>query len=133
LTRRANQGYNNIIARTDKARAEKSAAGFLFAEIPIGRLPHVTTPHLPARSQSVGSPSSRPNLIHHHSPARAKVPVRGAALRPPPHAAPDRRGYGSRRKMIATAIMPHISLGKEHPMTAYLISLALIGLVAIAV
>src|SRR3954451_20274065 len=23
-------GYNNIIARTDKARAEKSAAGFLF-------------------------------------------------------------------------------------------------------
>jgi len=30
LTRRANQGYINIIARTDKARAEKSAAGFLF-------------------------------------------------------------------------------------------------------
>jgi len=30
LTRRANQGYINIIARTDKARAEKSAAGFLL-------------------------------------------------------------------------------------------------------
>src|SRR5258708_24560554 len=55
LTRRANQGYNNIIARTDKARAEKSAAGFLFAEIPIRRRPHVTTPHLLARRQSVAS------------------------------------------------------------------------------
>jgi hypothetical protein len=30
LTRRANQGYINIIARADRARAEKSAAGFLF-------------------------------------------------------------------------------------------------------
>jgi hypothetical protein len=30
LTRRANQGHINIIARTDKARAEKSAAGFLI-------------------------------------------------------------------------------------------------------
>jgi hypothetical protein len=29
LTRRANQAYINIVARTDKARAEKSAAGFL--------------------------------------------------------------------------------------------------------
>ena len=61
LTRRANQGYNNIIARTDKARAEKSAAGFLFDEIPIGRRSHVTTPHLPARRQSVDSvPPSEP-------------------------------------------------------------------------
>jgi hypothetical protein len=30
LTRRANQGHINIIARILKARAEKSAAGFLF-------------------------------------------------------------------------------------------------------
>ena len=61
LTRRANQGYNIIIAKTDKARAEKSAAGFLFDEIPIGRRPHVTTPHLPARRQSVVSaPPSEP-------------------------------------------------------------------------
>jgi hypothetical protein len=30
LTRRANQGHINIIARILKARAEQSAAGFLF-------------------------------------------------------------------------------------------------------
>jgi hypothetical protein len=30
LTRRANQGYDKIIASNDSARAEKSAAGFLF-------------------------------------------------------------------------------------------------------
>jgi len=30
LTRRANQGHVNIIARIVRARAEKSAAGFLF-------------------------------------------------------------------------------------------------------
>ena len=36
--------------------------------------------------------------------------------------------------MIApTAIMPHISFRRGNPMTAYLISLALIGLIAIAV
>ena len=40
-----------------------------------------------------------------------------------------------RAQMIAhcTAIMPHISISGEMPMTAYLISLALIGLVVIAV
>ena len=32
-----------------------------------------------------------------------------------------------------TAIMPHVSFSGEMPMTAYLISLALIGLVVIAV
>ena len=32
-----------------------------------------------------------------------------------------------------TAIMPHVSISGEMPMTAYLISLALIGLVVIAV
>ena len=37
LTRRANQGHINIIARTDKARAEKSAAGFLFGVFGPGR------------------------------------------------------------------------------------------------
>ncbi len=32
-----------------------------------------------------------------------------------------------------TAIMPHVSFPGEKPMTAYLISLALVGLVVIAV
>jgi hypothetical protein len=32
-----------------------------------------------------------------------------------------------------TAIMPHVSISGELPMTAYLISLALVGLVVIAV
>jgi hypothetical protein len=32
-----------------------------------------------------------------------------------------------------TAVMPHVSIPGEMPMTAYLISLALVGLVVIAV
>jgi len=93
--RRANQGHINIIARTDKARAEKSAAGFLF-EIPIGRRPHVTTPHLPARRQSVASRA----VVRTHSSSLAdtrNVPVSGAVERLLPHPAPAIRGYGSRR------------------------------------
>jgi len=92
LTRRANQGHINIIARTDKARAEKSAAGFLF-EIPIGRRPHVTTPHLPARRQSVASRA----VVRTHSSSLAdtrNVPVSGAVERLLPHPAPAIRGYG---------------------------------------
>jgi hypothetical protein len=44
-----------------------------------------------------------------------------------------RRDRGSRPEMIATAIMPHISFIQEVGMTAYLISLSLMGLIAIAV
>jgi hypothetical protein len=40
-------------------------------------------------------------------------------------------GYGSRRKRSNTTDLPPLSFSKETPVTAYLISLALAGLVAI--
>jgi hypothetical protein len=53
---------HTIIARTDKARAEKSAAGFLFDVFPIGRRPHVTTPHpQPVARASEAVPPSEPH------------------------------------------------------------------------
>ena len=51
----------------------------------------------------------------------------------PPHAAPDGIRFAPQMICACTAIMPHISIFGEMPMTAYLISLALIGLVVIAV
>ena len=44
-----------------------------------------------------------------------------------------RMGIGFTTEMIAMAIMPHIYIQGGNPMTAYLISLALVGLIAIAV
>jgi hypothetical protein len=60
-----------------------------------------------------------------------------SALRPrnrhAPHAAPRRDKVRAPNDLrLHTAIMPHVSFG-EMPMTACLISLALIGLVVIAV
>jgi len=63
LTRRANQGHINIIARTDKARAEKSAAGFLFEKFQSdgGR----TSRRLISQPVARASPARRrPSLIH---------------------------------------------------------------------
>ena len=51
----------------------------------------------------------------------------------PPHAAPNGIRFAPQMISACTAIMPHISIFGEMPMTAYLISLALIGLVVIAV
>jgi hypothetical protein len=50
-------------------------------------------------------------------------------MRPPP------TGIRFAPQMICacTAIMPHVSISGEMPMTGYLISLALIGLIVIAV
>jgi hypothetical protein len=69
----------------------------------------------------------------HHQPARANVPARGAAARPRPHAAPEQGIRFAPEMIAAPAIMPHILFPGEKPMTAYLISLALIGLIAVAV
>jgi hypothetical protein len=46
---------------------------------------------------------------------------------------PDGIRFAPQMICACTAIMPHISFFGEMPMTAYLISLALIGLVVIAV
>jgi hypothetical protein len=51
----------------------------------------------------------------------------------PPHAAPDGIRFAPQMICACTAIMPHVSFSGEMPMTAYLISLALVGLVVIAV
>jgi hypothetical protein len=50
-----------------------------------------------------------------------------------PHAAPDGIRFAPQMICARAAIMPHISIVGEMPMTAYLISLALIGLIVIAV
>jgi hypothetical protein len=51
----------------------------------------------------------------------------------PPHAAPDGIRFAPQMICACTAIMPHVSISGEMPMTGYLISLALIGLIVIAV
>ena len=77
-------------------------------------------------------PSSEPSITISSWPARANVPACGAA-RHPPHAAPNGIRFAPQMISACSAIMPHISIFGEMPMTAYLISLALIGLVVIAV
>jgi hypothetical protein len=76
-------------------------------------------------------------------PARANVPARGpwpksTSARGPTATICDQRiapGIGFAPEMIASAIMPHIFIhvGEKISMTAYLISLALAGLIALAV
>jgi hypothetical protein len=51
----------------------------------------------------------------------------------PPHAAPDGIRFAPQMICACTAIMPHVSFSEEMPMTAYLISLALVGLIVITV
>jgi hypothetical protein len=63
------------------------------------------------------------------------VPARGAARLATTARGPRYPGIRFAPEMIASpqANMPHISFYVAKPMTAYLISLALVGLVAIAV
>ena len=51
----------------------------------------------------------------------------------PRHAAPNGIRFAPQMICACTAIMPHIVFAGDKPMTAYLISLALIGLVVVAV
>jgi hypothetical protein len=60
------------------------------------------------------------------------MPVRGAN-RHAPHAAPDGIRFAPQMICACTAIMPHVFVFGDMSMTAYLISLALIGFVVIAV
>ena len=55
------------------------------------------------------------------------------ADRHPPLAAPNGIRFAPQMICACTAIMPHVSFFGEMPMTAYLISLALVGLVVLAV
>jgi hypothetical protein len=129
LTCRANHRHNAIIAKIAKARTEKSVAGFLFGilESDGGR---TSTPQLPTPP-----PGRRERAV-----VRTFTPLAGmrehVGLRrgsSPPHAAPDGIRFAPQMICARTAIMPQVSFSGEMPMTAYLISLALVGLVVIAV
>jgi len=133
LTRRANQGHIAIIARNLKSPRGDIRGGLFVCLSPIGRRPHVTTPHLPAPCLRVGSepPSelSEPLLAGARETRRPRSEAVASAAR-----GPSGRGIrfaaGNDR---ARAIMPPLSSFEELPVTAYLISLTLAGLVAIAV
>jgi len=76
-------------------------------------------------------PSSEPFIIAQLVGMREHVGLRRGSS--PPHAAPNGIRFAPQMICARAAIMPHVSIFGEMPMTAYLISLALIGLVVIAV
>jgi len=110
----------------------------LFIEIfRIGRRPHVTTPHLPTPVACVVSaPPSEPLQLSTNLPARANVPARGvvlAARRTRPQRTRDKvRAPNDRCPERSAARLILERFGGETRMTAYLISLALAGLIALA-
>jgi hypothetical protein len=137
LTRRANHPHNDILAQIVKP-APETAAGFLLLEIPQSDGgPHVRTPHLPHASSPAGR---RPNQYHSRvnarefMPVRANAPARGVASMPRP---PRPLGFGDRvraRNDRADRDLPRILFHSARKrMTAYLLSLALIGLVTIVI
>jgi hypothetical protein len=101
-------------------------------KIPIERRPHVTTPHLPARRLSVASlPPSEPRssqLAGARERAGGRRGRKAAAVRGP------MPGIRFAPEMIAPD-SDHAAyfISEGQTMTAYLISLALVGLIAIAV
>ena len=129
MTCRANHRHNAIIAKIAKARTEKSVAGFLFGilESDGGRTstPQLPTPPPGRRERAVVRTFTELAGMREHAGLR-----RGSS---PPHAVPDGIRFAPQMICARTAIMPHVSIFGEMPMTAYLISLALIGLVVIAV
>jgi hypothetical protein len=133
LTRRANHWQNDIIAKVVKPARRKSVAGFFF-EIP----------------ESDGGRPARRHISQRLSPGRRGLAVvrtftqtsqlagtrERAGLRrgsSPPHAVPDGIRFAPQMVCARTATMPHILDLQVKPMTAYLIALALVGLVVIAV
>jgi len=129
LTCRANHRHNAIIAKIAKARTEKSVAGFLFGilESDGGRpsTPQLPTPPPGRRERAAVRTFTQLAGMREHVGLR-----RGSS---PPHAAPDGIRFAPQMICARTAIMPLVSISGEMPMTAYLISLALVGLVVIAV
>ena len=61
LTRRANQVYNTIIARSIESPRGAIRGGLFVCLSPFGRRPHVTTPHLPHHTCASGA-SRRPSF-----------------------------------------------------------------------
>jgi len=93
---------------------------------------HVRTPHPSSRVVASASPSEPSPTAFIHWPARANVPA-GGALAASASGPPERIGFAP-ETIAPTAICRALySRKREQCMTAYLISLALAGLVAIAV
>jgi len=104
----------------------------LFAIPRIGRRPHIDAANSQRPRPGVASaPPSEPSTTTIGRHARTCRPA--ARNRHAPHAAPDGdKVRAPNDPRLHPAIMPHVPFG-EKPMTAYLISLALAGLVVIAV
>lgn len=133
LTRRANQVYISIIERNvERARAETSVAGFCLPS---------SLDHSPLRTAAARhDASSSPDLRASRASRRPRPIILAGARESAGPAAdlsaaacgPSVEGYGSRRKgRFARPAAPFIC--REDCLTAYLISLALAGLLAIAV
>jgi hypothetical protein len=132
LTRRANQGHNAIVAEIIKPARRKSAAGFFvsfFRNRTAVAYRDATSPNA-CRTGVAGVPPSEPsfaNIIGRH--ARTCRPAAWAEIhdrtRPPV-------GIGFAPEMIGLRSCCNF-ISSEKPMTAYLISLALVGLIAIAI
>jgi len=128
LTRRANHWQTHIIANRE-ARTGSSVAGFFVSA--NGRRPHVTTPHpshtLSQRRQRAAVRTTKTDFRLAGTRERAgmrrgadAMTVRG----------PSKRGIRFAPQRSRQAICRTVHSG-GHPMTAYLISLALVGLVTI--
>lgn len=111
---------------------EKSVAGFFFEVSSIGRRPHIDA--APHNARRLGVARALPSEPFIRTPELAGARERAGLRRvsSPPHAAPNGIRFAPQMVCACTATMPHVSSGAT-PMTAYLISLALIGLVVIAV
>ena len=132
MTRRANHWQNNIIANIVKPARRKSVAGFFF-EIPEsdGGRParrHIFQRPSPGRRGRAVVRALNPYIIGRRARTRRPAARIVTAAR-----GPDGIRFAPQMICACTAIMPHISTFRGKPMTACLISLALIGLVVIAV
>ena len=131
MTCRANHRHNAIIAKVAKARTVNSVAGFLFWNLPIGRRPHidVATPNAPTGVAS--APPSEPSIAYtigrHARTCRLAARIVTAARGPQRDKVRAPNDLRLHRDHAARFFFG------ERLMTAYLISLALVGLVVIAV
>ena len=101
----------------------------MFGILRIGRRPHIDAANSQRPRPGVASvPSSEPS---HNWPACANMSA--AAWIVTAARGPDGIRFAPEMICACTAIMPHIFIFGEMPVTACLISLALVGLVVIAV
>src|SRR5262245_32475731 len=120
-----------IIARSIESPRGDIRGGLFVCLSPFGRRPHVTTPHPPHLACASGA-SRRPSFNQHVTGrcARTRRPCGEPLRRMRPLRLRDTVRAGNDRTRSNTTDLPLLSF-LETPVTAYLISLALAGLVAI--